>query len=310
MDLTLTGKTKVISPTAANLYPGRYGWLSLEFAEPNLGSPPPGTLLALLTSDQFGNRGWTDYSLTQPFSSLERPDLTDVDSALEWLLYKYPNFATFTVQTSSNYLIEMGTGQTVTLTWSSVKVDPRAIFNFTLSTSSSEILDYRQLGTGNHTFSSFVINVPISNVPALTTFRVIGTDWAGVTAEALASYKFVGRIFIGSLPSSTALSPLCSEIVSNAQFTFLSDKITFNNSVNCTPQLPLSESRRFYVAYPASLGSIPQTIINGFNYSWQFALSYPTFTYTPLGGPLPVVIPYIIYISNNEHNGPIPLKIG
>lgn len=62
MNLTLSYKTLAIHPSAANLVSDRKKWISLDLSEPNLGAPPPGgiTNTFYLTSDPWGNRGWTD----------------------------------------------------------------------------------------------------------------------------------------------------------------------------------------------------------------------------------------------------------
>jgi len=62
MNLTLSYKTLAIHPSAANFVSDRTKWISLDLSEPNLGAPPPGgiTNTFYLTSDPWGNRGWTD----------------------------------------------------------------------------------------------------------------------------------------------------------------------------------------------------------------------------------------------------------
>lgn len=56
-EFTLAGKTKVVPPSAVSI--GRYKFLSLSEAEPNLGLPDS-TGSYFLTGDRGGTRGWTN----------------------------------------------------------------------------------------------------------------------------------------------------------------------------------------------------------------------------------------------------------
>jgi hypothetical protein len=56
MEFTLAGKTKVVPPSAVSS--GRYKFLSLSEAEPNLGLPV-GNGVYFLSGDRGGTRGWT-----------------------------------------------------------------------------------------------------------------------------------------------------------------------------------------------------------------------------------------------------------
>jgi hypothetical protein len=68
LEFTLAGKTKVIPPSAVS--GGRYKYMSLAEAEPNLGLPS-GTGVFFLTGDQFGSRGWTQNEVFDFIDAIE-----------------------------------------------------------------------------------------------------------------------------------------------------------------------------------------------------------------------------------------------
>jgi hypothetical protein len=61
MDYTIRGRIKTVSPLTAAQYPDRYNWLSLDYAEPNLGYGNPVTYNShyVLATSGLGDRFWT-----------------------------------------------------------------------------------------------------------------------------------------------------------------------------------------------------------------------------------------------------------
>lgn len=259
MDLSLTGKTRVISPTAAVLYdgvnksPSRYNWLSLELAEPNLGIPLSGvdmgalltgsyvfssTQTFLLCSNQRGERGWVAFNAAeQQFDSEERPDLTNVDMALEWVLYRDPIIINFQLSADyyNNYdfvpgieggetpsipiLLEagtapgaLGTGH-VSLSWSTNKIDERAIVTYYLSAPNGDVNDSRfGCVTGDYSFRKYNLPVIDTSVPGTSTFMLTAEDWREQKAVGELVIKALGPIYYGFTNLSTNFEITSSDI--------------------------------------------------------------------------------------------------
>lgn len=305
MDLTLTGKTRVISPTAAVLYGGigdrpglpnyanRYNWLSLDLAEPNLGIPLSGVDLGSLTTGSFvfsstqtfllcsnikGERGWVAFNAAeQQFDSEERPDLTNVDMGLEWLLYRDPIILNFQLsaavfglpgqyrpgiiggnQPSIPILLEagqapgFGTG-VVTLSWVTNKVDPRAIKFYYLRTPNGEINETISNSlTGDYAFQSYTLPEIDTRFIGTSTFYLTAQDWTKKRATGVVVISALGPIFYGTT-AATAFSILSSEIKNGAKTTTGTPAITYT--------YPSPGGNRLFIAWPTSVNYTPNRFI-------------------------------------------------
>lgn len=293
MDLTITGKTKVTPATAAVLYGGsggrggvldyvdRYKWLSLDMAEPNLGIPLSGvdigalqtgsyvfssTQTYLLCSNVKGERGWILYNAAdQQFDSEERPDLTNVDMSLEYLLYKNPvtinfqlsseSFGNFNFRpgiagssASSPILFEAGasTGM-VTLSWATNKVDARAIKTFYLSTPNGETNSIFENITGDYSFRTYTLPNIDTNVLGTSTFGLTAEDWLKNRAISFLTVRSLGPIFFG-VTSNIAVNMNSASIIAGNKTTTGSPAGTYSFSPN---------NQRLFIAWPVALGYTP-----------------------------------------------------
>jgi hypothetical protein len=309
MDLTVTGRTQVVPPTAAQLYdgqfhdgifyPDRYQWLPLELAEPNLGIPMSGidlgslitgsyafssTQTFLLCSNQRGERGWVAFNAAeQQFDSEERPDLTNVDMGLEWLLYRDPIIINF--QLSAQYfgnfefrpgvvggnpsipvLLEAGTDPNalgtgvVTLSWVTNKIDARAIRTFFLKSPNGTINDSRSNAiTGGFSFRTYTLPKIDTTTQGTSTFYLTAQDWRGDKAEAFLEVRALGPIFFG-ITSSTASTILSSTVKNGAKTTTGTPAITYSFNPG-SPNNQTQAGSRLFIAWPTSLNYTPNRFI-------------------------------------------------
>jgi hypothetical protein len=297
MDLTITGKTRVTPATAAVLYdgitkvPDRYKWLSLDMAEPNLGIPLSGVDLGslvtgsyqfsstqtfLLCSNVKGERGWVAFNAAeQQFDSEERPDLTNVDMSLEWLLYRDPFILNFQLSAavfgpifrpgivggltpSIPILLEAGTAPgagtgVVTLSWITNKVDERAIKKYYLKAPNGEINEtISKTITGGYDFKTYTLPFIDTSVIGTSTFALTAEDWKKVRATGVVVVSALGPIFYGTT-SSTAFTILSSTIKNGIKTTTGSPAVTyaFNNP----------GGNKLFMAWPTSVNYTPNRFL-------------------------------------------------
>lgn len=349
MDLTVTNKTRVVPPTAAVFYGGiggapgipgyadRYKWLSLELAEPNLGVPLSGidlgslttgsyifssTQTFLLCSNQLGERGWVAFNAAeQQFDSLERPDLTSVDMALEWLVYREPFIVNF--QLSAEYygdfdfipgieggepsipiLLEAGTSPEavgtgyVSLSWVTNKVDERAIVTYYLSSANGEYNDSKTgCITGDYSFRKYDLPVIDTSVPGTSTFMLTAEDWANAKAVGELVIKALGPIFYGFTDKTSNASIVASDINNSPRV----EKLV-KGSPSTTYSFPSPGNNRLYMAWPMDLNFTPtRFFMNGSALFVQITDSdiINNLVLTMDSG---AEIPYRVFITNERYN--------
>lgn len=337
MDLTITGKTRVVSPTAAVLYdgvnklPDRYRWISLDTAEPNLGIPLSGVDIEQLKNGNFvststetyilctntrGDRGWILYNASdQGFSSEERPDLSSVDSALEWLVYKDPTIVNFQLSasyfSSTNFypgikdsetttipiLLKAGTVGTtsVTLSWLTNKYDERAIRKYYLKSADNNINDFvSQTLTGDYTFKTYTLNIDTSS-PVTCAFALTAEDWAVKRGTGDLIIKALGPIYYGKT-TVTNINDITNSIIQIG-----SDSLVTGSPQNTYGFSGLVDASRFFIAWPLALGYTPK----------QYSMNNSVLLITVGSNELitrnltmdsGVVIPYQVFVTNEFYN--------
>jgi len=346
MDLTVTGRTKVIPPTAAQLYdgqmhdgilyPDRYQWLPLELAEPNLGIPMSGidlgslitgsyafssTQTFLLCSNQRGERGWVAFNAAeQQFDSEERPDLTNVDMGLEWLLYREPLIINF--QLSSAYFNDFrfrpgieGGGPSIdillragvpfipetstsTLSWVTNKVDERAIRFFYLRSADGVINDtITNTITGNGSFRKYTLNIDTST-PTVCTFSLTAQDWRKFRDIRTITIRALGPLYFGVTAKTSNAS------INENDFKFQSNFVTGSPETTYSFTVPQDGTpRRFIMAWPRDLNFYPTKMsLNGSPLFITIISS--DFIEVPVEMESGVIIPYTVYITKERYNQP------
>lgn len=256
-------KVKVLPPLSAQLKPDRYKWLSLEMAEPNLGTPPMAnfysatrTFQYYLTSNPLGERGWARAdSLTVAFSSLERPEFDTIVEPVEEILYKKPQLLYFYLSTiptgalPSVFFAEAGsTLAPATLSWSSTKVNPRAMTTWILNVSGTGegISKFRWI-YGGFDFNTYTLESISGDYNTSKFYYLTGIDWTVTDSaepvtvdddvdwvesgmvQSTYEVKFVGKIMYGVL---TTLNPNGNDLLNGAIQTRLSDNPAFAFSQN------------------------------------------------------------------------------
>lgn len=280
-------KVKVLPPLSAQYYPDRYKWLSLEMAEPNLGVPPianfysaTNTFQYYLTSNPLGERGWARAdSLTVAFSSLERPEFDTIVEPINEILYKKPQLLYFLLSTipsgalPSVFFAEAGsTLAPATLSWSSTKVNPRAMTTWILNVSGTGegISKYRWI-YGGFDFNTYTLESISGDYNTSKYYYLTGIDWTvtessdpitvdddidwveGGMVQSTYEVKFVGKIFYGVL---NTLNPDGDDIVAGATVTRLSDNPAFSYSRNFNGEFA-------FCAVPENV-RIPGIFVNNF----------------------------------------------
>jgi hypothetical protein len=287
MNLSLGLKAKTIPPPVAKLYAGRYDWLSLELAEPNLGAPPDidvntnsSSEIWVLSSNYIGTRGWASYDpLNFPFISKERPDLTTLGNAVDEVIYKDPDIIFFAAANSSfspsltafNTLIleprQQTTWSPATLSWGTAKVNPRAITTYYLNISGPNSTQ-SQWVTGDWKFVSYLhpgldqdqpyqgfLTHPsnISNTLGNTyIISLTAEDWDNVRRTKTFTVLYKAPIFFGIHANNN----VTDAVVLGSSFREPRPNLSNTFTINAQPN-----SVYYYIAYPVSYGTVQTTTV-------------------------------------------------
>jgi len=337
MNLTISNKAKTIHPLSAQLIPSRYSWLSLEFAEPNLGVPPniilnenSATETWVLTSDYLGFRGWASYDpLNFPFFSAERPDLETIGDAVEELIYKNPNPLRFfllhpTAPTTprTNVAVELGDSfwcNTASLSWVSNKVNPLAIVSWYLDLTNNSASNITQWQSGGATFTSYPSrqgDAPFClqfNTTQTIQYRLTAVDWSGKLGFASLDTFFRPAIYFG-VTFNPARGPNGSNWpLSNntgqgsVSFKRIQTSIFFDHFVNFNDY----QGAHFYVCIPEGVTGIttnPTIYLGTFEAQGTFPVTGIVYTGVPLTSDFGLTQNYTVIVSQNPQNGQLRIS--